>query len=160
MPLHAKVIREEITIDSDGSSSELSMSSSGTADRYAEEDDEQGLPVVASSRHSKDNDCNKLIDHTAVSSDSMNKEISSGVSGAAIHAVGTGSFLEHEQWAGSEDNEGASDNADEANMVHMYPEYLLSGIGAKLLRLCMVKWSPVPGARPTCEEVLAQLADM
>ncbi|DBA79548.1 TPA: hypothetical protein ACH3X1_008249 [Trebouxia sp. C0004] len=47
--------------------------------------------------------------------------------------------------------------AEDPDMVSVYPEYLLHGVGLQLLRLCMAMWSLDPQARPTWKDVLEQL---
>jgi len=47
--------------------------------------------------------------------------------------------------------------AEDPEMVSVYPEYLLHGVGLQLLRLCMAMWSLDPDARPTWKDVLEQL---
>ncbi len=48
--------------------------------------------------------------------------------------------------------------AEDPDMVSVYPEYLLHGVGLQLLRLCMAMWSSDPDARPTWKDVLEQLS--
>ena len=48
--------------------------------------------------------------------------------------------------------------AEDPDMVSVYPEYLLHGVGLQLLRLCMAMWSLDPKARPTWKEVLEQVS--
>ncbi len=47
--------------------------------------------------------------------------------------------------------------AEDPDMVSVYPEYLLHGVGLQLLRLCMAMWSSEPEARPTWKDILEQL---
>ena len=50
--------------------------------------------------------------------------------------------------------------AEDPEMVSVYPEYLLHGVGLQLLRLCMAMWSLDPEARPTWKDILEQLNGM
>ena len=47
--------------------------------------------------------------------------------------------------------------AEDPDMVSVYPEYLLHGVGLQLLRLCMAMWSLDPEARPTWKDIVDQL---
>ena len=47
--------------------------------------------------------------------------------------------------------------AEDPDMVSVYPEYLLHGVGLQLLRLCMAMWSLDPEARPTWKDILEHL---
>ena len=152
-PLHSKVQRQDINLDLEESSSGTSLDSDSRSSAATE-------PAV------NDGDTQHLRD--SFISCQSEAEFVEGPS----PATGPADCINNQGMMGqvdTEDSPGArcsstdqavdeSHPADDADMVHLYPEYLLSGIGLKLLELCMAMWARDPRARPSCQDILQQLA--
>ena len=170
-------MRREISIDTDDSSLDSNDTSDAAFDASCCADEEEDTASCVSS------DCtdgsgqvaadtssggqSKAVDQVEIvsterailDSGSQNKEVEQ-----EANATGSSAHNDSDKPGGNYDLHMAAveshvtDVADNMDMVHVYPEYLLSGVGLNLLQLCMAMWSPDAGARPTCEDILHNLA--
>lgn len=157
-PLDSKIRRQEVSLDLDDStdSSMNSMSLSATSSLAPTNDG--------------DGDHKEGQDGMSDSCQSMPESVDHSIEAAgtaAVHRDGANDTGILADIDGSQDaicitNQAleGSNPADDADMVHLYPEYLLSGTGLKLLELCMAMWARDPAARPSCEDILEQLAEL
>lgn len=158
--LDCKTIRQEVSIDSDDSSAELSMESScmssaaSLAPAVDEEEENLAGPVSTASQQ-KQPDAAVAVDQSAINFGSQNKEqMLQAVLIGSADANGSDKFGHNHSSTVADEAE----NMNDVDMVHLYPEYLLSGVGLELLQLCMAMWSADPGARPSCEDIQERLA--
>ena len=154
--LESKVHRQEVSLDLEESSSETSLGSNSRPSRSSAATE----PAV------NDGD----TEHLYNSSDSCQSEAEfvEAPSTAAVRAdcIGNQSTLgkvdpldsPDASCSSAEQAVNGSHPADDADMVHLYPDYLLSSTGLKLLQLCMAMWARDPEARPSCQNILQQLA--
>lgn len=153
-PLDSKIRRQEVSLDLDDSSdsSMNSMSSSATSSLAPTNDGEEGQDGRSNSCHSMPgsvDDSGEAAGAAAVHDDLANDTgISADKDGNQDALCSTNQALEE------------AHPADDADMVHVYPEYLLSGTGLKLLELCMAMWARDPRARPSCGDIVERLAEL
>lgn len=147
-PLDSKIQRQEVSLDLEDTSTESSLGSSSTP----------GSSSIASA--DEDDDGKEDQDsHSAGSSYSYQSRPGS-VDTAAVHDVSAGAEGSLDAACSPDEAGDDSHPAEDADMVHVYPEYLLSSTGLKLLELCQAMWAREPEARPSCEDILAQLAEL
>lgn len=147
-PLDSKIQRQEVSLDLEDSSTESSLGSNS-------------IPGSASLAASTDEDEIKegQDSHTAGSSHSHQSKPGS-VDTAAVNDTSAGAEGSLDAGCSPDQAVDESHPAEDVEMVHLYPEYLLSGTGLKLLELCQAMWARDPEARPSCEDILKQLAEL
>ena len=148
-------MRPDVSIDLDdfsrGSSGGTSSSASTDAGCGTEDQgDHMIVSAVSCSSHTESEDHPEAAGIAALNTECMNNrgilEEESGTDGTP------------EATASADQAIDESNLVDDVDMVHLYPEYLLHGVGLKLLQLCMAMWARDPRARPSCEDILEQLA--
>lgn len=143
-PLDSKVWRQEISLElSTGTSLCSSSVSDATTAASAFADDKGGVGTQD--------------DGSFIDCQDRPESVHIGAAGTAAPACTDGAL--HADCSAVQDME-ESHAVDDADMVHLYPDYLLSGTGLKLLELCMAMWARDPGARPSCQDISQQLAAM
>lgn len=177
LPLDSKIPRQEITIDSDGSATEMSMGSSqaSSASFSIPTDDERvegyhsdHTTVSAGSCHNDSKPWSVHQHETAhVASANDHRQSTQGLRNTAeTDGPGIRGLTSSDDQAGRGVNDldvpiGGTEIVDvDDDMVYVYPQYLLQGSGLQLLKLCMAMWSADPGDRPTCEAILEELATL
>lgn len=175
MPLDSKVPRQEVSIDSDDSATETSMGtskasstcSSTPCDDVGLDEDHSARLTVSTDSCPHDSKPQSSVGHNETAQTAAAHDDHQSTQRMLDLKVTYGSGRSHvdrstDQAGGnvSELNVAAGGTRvdDDGDMVHVYPQYLLSGDGLKLLQLCMAMWSRDPGARPSCEAILEQLA--
>lgn len=149
-PLDSKVHRQEINLELEESSSETVLSSNSRSSISS------AAAEPAVNEHNGSDSCLSEAEFVAA------PDIAAGHADC-IDTQGT------KGWVNSDDNPDAGRSntdqavhglhpADDADMVYLYPEYLLSGTGLMLLELCVAMWARDPEARPSCQDILEQLA--
>lgn len=142
VPLDRKVWRQEISLElSTGTSLCSSSVSDATTAASAFADDKGGVGAQDDGSFINCQDRPESVYHT-------------GAAGTAAPACTDGTL--HADCSAVQDAEES--HAVDADMVHLYPDYLLTSTGLKLLELCMAMWARDPGARPSCQDISQQLA--
>lgn len=145
-PLDSKIWRQEVSLELEDVSTGTSFCSSSTSDATtaasAFADDKGGVGTQDDGSFINCQDRPESVYHT-------------GAAGTAAPACTDGTL--HAGCSAVQDVE-ESHAVDDADMIHLYPDYLLNGTGLKLLELCMAMWARDPGARPSCQDISQQLA--
>ena len=147
-PLDSKIQRQEVSLDLEDSSTESSLGSNSIPESPS---------MVSADKDGEKADHNS---HIAGSSHSYQSKPGS-VHTAAVHDVSAGAEGSLDTGCSPDQAVDESQPAEDVDMVHLYPEYLLSSTkGLKLLQLCQAMWARDPEARPSCEDILMQLAEL
>lgn len=150
-PLDSKIQRQEVSLDLDDSSSDSSLGSSSMP----------GSPSIASADDENSERQEHQDSQSAGSSHSSQSKPGSVEDTAAVHDSSAGAEGSLDAGGSPDQAVDESHPAEEVDMVHVYPEYLLSSTtGLKLLQLCQAMWARDPEARPSCEDILMQLAEL
>ena len=152
--LDFKVRRQEVSIDGDEDSHGADRSPTHShASDDVEHMDHADVAVSGDSGDLSKTDMSNKTDHgsASVEADIIHKHMGVGDSMTEPQRLHTDTGCSTLQLSVE------AQVAEDLDMMSVYPEYLLHGVGLQLLRLCMAMWSLDPQARPAWKDILEQL---